>query len=37
MRLDTKKLPKTLQGESISLDDWNLSSQRFEWIPNLFK
>ena len=37
MRLDTKKLPKTLQGESISLDDWNLSSQRFEWMPNLFK
>ncbi len=37
MRLDTKKLPKTLQGESISLDDWKLSSQRFEWIPNLFK
>ena len=37
MRLDTKKLPKSLQGESISLDDWKLSSQRFEWTPNLFK
>ena len=37
MRLDTKKLPKSLQGESISLDDWKLSSQHFEWTPNLFK
>jgi hypothetical protein len=37
MRLDTKKLPKTLQGEAIGSDDWKMSSQRFEWAPDLFK
>lgn len=37
MRLDTKKLPKTLQGEAIGSDDWKMSSQRFEWMPDLFK
>jgi hypothetical protein len=37
MRLDPKKLPKVLQGESIGSDDWKISSQRFEWIPSLFK
>lgn len=37
MRLDTKKLPKVLQGDAISSDEWAMSSQRFEWVPNLFK
>ncbi|MSP86357.1 MAG: DUF4390 domain-containing protein [Methylotenera sp.] len=37
MRLDAKKLPKTLQGESVGPEDWKLNSQRFEWVPNLFK
>ncbi|NOT14617.1 MAG: DUF4390 domain-containing protein [Methylotenera sp.] len=33
MRLDQKKVPKALQGES----DWALTSQRFSWSPGLFK
>ena len=37
MRLDPKKLPKVLQGDTISSDDWKMTSQRFEWVPNLFK
>lgn len=37
MRLDPKKLPKVLQGDAISSDDWKMASQRFEWVPNLFK
>jgi hypothetical protein len=37
MRLDAKKLPKALQGEAIGSDDWKMSSQRFEWVPDLFK
>lgn len=37
MRLDPKKIPKVLQGDTISSDDWNMSSQRFEWVPSLFK
>ncbi|MDI1298510.1 DUF4390 domain-containing protein [Methylotenera sp.] len=37
MRLDPKKLPKVLQGDTIGSDDWKMSSQRFEWVPNLFK
>jgi len=37
MRLDPKKLPKVLQGDTIGSDDWKMSSQRFEWIPSLFK
>lgn len=37
MRLDPKKLPKVLQGDTISSDDWKMASQRFEWVPNLFK
>jgi len=35
MRLDAKKLPKALRGDTISSDDWKISSQRFEWMPNL--
>jgi hypothetical protein len=36
-RLDPKKLPKVLQGDAIGSDDWKMSSQRFEWVPSLFK
>lgn len=35
MRLDTKKLPQALQGDTISTDDWKMRSQRFEWVSNL--
>lgn len=37
MRLDHKKLPKALQLDTAGLDEWKISSQRFEWTPNLFK
>lgn len=37
MRLDHKKLPKALQVEGIGSNDWKMTSQRFEWTPNLFK
>ena len=37
MRLDKTKLPKALQGDSTTLDEWKMTSQRFEWSPNLFK
>lgn len=37
MRLDHKKLPKAMQIEGVALNDWKLSSQRFEWTPNILK
>lgn len=37
MRLDQKKLPKALQIDGITSSEWKISSQRFEWTPNLFK
>jgi hypothetical protein len=37
MRLDYKKLPKTLQVDAIGSDSWKISSQRFEWAPSLFR
>ncbi len=37
MRLDQKKLPKALQVEGMGSSDWKMSSQRFEWSPNIFK
>ncbi|MBZ4200510.1 MAG: DUF4390 domain-containing protein [Methylotenera sp.] len=37
MRLDTKKLPKTLLGEGLVAEEWSMSTQRFEWQPTLFK
>ncbi len=37
MRLDTKKLPKTLLGEGLVAEEWRMSTQRFEWQPTLFK
>lgn len=37
MRLDHKKLPKALQVDALSSDEWKMLSQRYEWTPNLFK
>ncbi|MDI1309249.1 MAG: DUF4390 domain-containing protein [Methylotenera sp.] len=37
IRLDPRKLPKVVQGDTIGSDDWKMSSQRFEWVPSLFK
>lgn len=37
MRLDHKKLPKALQVEGYASKDWKMTSQRFEWSPNIFK
>lgn len=36
VRLDHAKLPKALL-EAESKDEWKMSSQRYEWVPNLFK
>jgi hypothetical protein len=37
MRLDHKKLPKSLQVDALGINDWKMSSQRFEWSPSLLK
>ena len=37
MRLDQKKLPKALQVEALSSEDWDLKSQKFQWSPVLQK
>ena len=37
MRLDPHKLPKALQVDALSSDEWKMLSQRYEWLPNLFK
>lgn len=37
MRLDHKKLPKALQVDGYASKDWKMTSQRFEWSPNIFK
>jgi Domain of unknown function (DUF4390) len=37
MRLDHAKLPKALLEEAERADEWKMISQRYEWIPNLFK
>lgn len=37
MRLDQKKLPKALRVEGMTSSDWEMTSQRFEWSPNLLK
>lgn len=37
MRLDPHKLPKALQVDALSSDEWKMLSQRYEWSPNLFK
>jgi hypothetical protein len=33
MYLDQAKLPKALQVETLSSEEWNISSQKFEWQP----
>lgn len=37
IRLDRNKLPKALQVDAISSNDWKMVSQRYTWQPNLFK
>lgn len=37
MRLDQKKLPKALRVEGMTSSDWEMTSQRFEWSPNLLR
>lgn len=37
MRLDHKKLPRALLVDAMGSDDWRISSQRFEWVPNFLK
>ena len=37
IRLDHKKLPKSLQVDALGNNDWKMSSQRFEWSPSLLK
>ena len=37
MRLDQKKLPKALQLEALSTEAWDLTSEKFEWMPSLAK
>ena len=33
MRLDQTKLPQALQVQAIGSENWNLTSQKFEWLP----
>lgn len=35
MRLDHKKLPKTSEVEGAASSVWKMTSQRFEWTPNI--
>ncbi|ABE48454.1 MULTISPECIES: DUF4390 domain-containing protein [Methylobacillus] len=35
MRLDQSKLPKALQVDTLSSEDWNMASERFRWTPAL--
>ncbi|WP_264193878.1 DUF4390 domain-containing protein [Methylobacillus caricis] len=35
MRLDQSKLPKALQVDTLSSEDWNMISERFRWTPVL--
>ncbi len=35
MRLDHKKLPKTSELEGATANVWKMTSQRFEWTPNI--
>lgn len=37
MRLDQKKLPKVLQVEALSSEEWSFTSQKFQWVPALQK
>lgn len=33
VKLDQTKLPKAMQVEAIGSEDWNLASEKFEWVP----
>lgn len=33
MQLDQSKLPKAIQVDAIGSEDWNLTSEQFEWVP----
>lgn len=33
VKLDQTKLPKAMQVEAIGSEDWNLVSEKFEWVP----
>lgn len=35
MRLDQSKLPKAIQVDAIGSEDWNLVSEKFEWVPKI--
>ncbi|MFJ5446351.1 DUF4390 domain-containing protein [Methylobacillus methanolivorans] len=35
MRLDQSKLPKALQVDTLSSEDWNMASERLRWTPTL--
>jgi hypothetical protein len=35
MRLDYKKLPKSLPADAAGSSDWKMNSQRYEWLPKL--
>lgn len=37
MRLDYKKLPKSLPADAVGNTDWKMSSQRYEWVPAFVK
>jgi hypothetical protein len=37
VKLDQTKLPKAIQVEAISSEDWQLTSDQFEWIPKELK
>lgn len=37
MRLDYKKLPKSLPADAVGSTDWKIVSQRYEWVPSLVR
>jgi len=37
MRLDYKKLPKSLPADADGSTDWKMTSQRYEWVPAFVK
>jgi hypothetical protein len=37
MRLDYKKLPKSLPADAAGSTDWKMTSQRYEWVPTIVR
>jgi hypothetical protein len=37
MRLDYKKLPKSLPTDAAGSTDWKMTSQRYEWVPSIVR